>query len=349
MSLSGLGTALNFVSDRMRRLPLAVVYVTDRCSSKCIGCDFWRHGTAELDVDRASGLARELWRLGTRMALFTGGEPLFHSRWEDVARAFRDQGLSLWLLTSGISLSRARAKVGALFSRVTVSLDGATPATYQATRGVHAFDAVVAGIAALAEDGVWVSIRTTVQRRNFLELPEIVRLARRLGVREISFLPVDVRSRLAFLRGADASTEGLALAPADLLPFESILDEIEIERGREGEGERSGGRIAESPQTLRRMHRYFAAIAGLGDFPVVRCNAPRFSAVVRSDGSIQPCHFIEGHRGPEGSTLFDSLNAPALVAVRKAIRKGAREECLRCVCPMRRAPLDLVIRPTWEG
>jgi Fe-coproporphyrin III synthase len=343
MSPSRIGNALNFVSDRIHRLPLAVVYVTDRCSSKCIGCDFWRHGTAELDVDRASGLARELSRLGTRMALFTGGEPLFHSRWEDVARAFRDQGLSLWLLTSGISLSRERARVAALFSRVTVSLDGATPETYQATRGVRAFDAVVNGIAALAENGAWVSIRTTVQRKNFFELPELVRIARRLRVHQISFLPVDVRSRLAFLRGDDAATGGLALAPSDLPAFESVLDEIERER------ESHGGLIAESPETLRRMYRYFSALAGLGDFPPVRCNAPRFSAVVRSDGSIQPCHFIEGHKGPEGSALFDSLNAPELVSVRKAIRKGAREECLRCVCPMRRAPLDLVLRPAWEG
>jgi Fe-coproporphyrin III synthase len=328
-----LRTVLNFVSDRIHDLPLAVVYVTERCHSKCVGCDFWRHGTAELGVERAAVLARELTELGTRLVLLTGGEPLFHSRWEEVARSFRDENLPLWLLTSGISLSKDRQTVRSLFDRVTVSVDGATRASYRATRGIDAFDAVVDGIAGLVEEGVWVSIRTTVQKRNFSEIPELVRLARRLGVREISFLPVDVRSRLAFGRSEDPSADGLALELADLPAFESALAELHEERLLEQE------LVAESPAKLQRMREYFAALLGLGDFPPVRCNTPRFSAVVRPDGSVQPCHFIEGNGGA-GRALADALNASELVGIRKSIRKGSREECLRCVCPMRRVPWE---------
>lgn len=336
-----LGTVLDFLSDRLHHLPLAVVYVTERCHSKCSGCDFWRHGTGELGVERAALLARELTTLGTELVLLTGGEPLFHPRWEEVTRSFRDQRLPLWLLTSGISLSKDRSSVGALFDRVTVSLDGATPATYRATRGIDGFDAVVDGIAGLVEDGVWTTVRTTVQKSNFLEMPELVRLARRLGVREISFLPVDVRSRLAFGRSQAATSEGLALDLADLPVLESVLEELELEREYEGES----GLVAESPEKLRRMHRYFTALLGRGDFPRVRCNAPRFSAVVRPDGSVQPCHFVEG--GGDGGlrgTLAEELNSPDLVGIRKAIRKASREECLRCVCPMRKAPWGPLLR-----
>lgn len=337
-----LGTAFNFVSDRIHRLPLAVVYITERCSSKCASCDFWRRGTADLEVGRAASLAHELARLGTEIVLFTGGEPLLHSRWEEVARSFRDQRLSLWLLTSGISLAKDRAAVRSVFSRVTVSLDGATPRSYRATRGIAAFDEVVGGIAGLVEDGVWVSIRTTVQKSNFLEMPELVRLARRLGVRQISFLPVDVSSRLAFLRSeTGGSTDGLGLDPWDLPALDSVLDELELERGRDD------GLIAESATKLREMHRYFAALLGRETFPPVRCNAPRFSAVVRPDGSIQPCHFIEGRPGSVPRVFPEALNAPELVAIRRAIRMGAREECLRCVCPMWKGPLELVLRPAW--
>ena len=38
--------------------------------------------------------------------------------------------------------------------------------------------------------------------------------------------------------------------------------------------------IAESPRRLRALHAYFVAVAGAGEFPAVRCNAPEFSAVV---------------------------------------------------------------------
>jgi Fe-coproporphyrin III synthase len=230
--------------------------------------------------------------------------------------------------------------VRSLFQRVTVSLDGATRASYRETRGVDAFDAVVDGIAALVEDAVWVSLRTTVQKRNFREMPEIVRLGRRLGVREISFLPVDVRSRLAFGRSGGPSADELALDVADLPDFEAVLAELDGERWPEP------GLIAESPEKLRRMRGYFAALIGHGDFPPVRCNTPRFSAVVRPDGSVQPCHFIEGHRGT-GSTLADELNEPVLVGIRKAIRRESREECVRCVCPMRRGPWEPLLRTIW--
>jgi MoaA/NifB/PqqE/SkfB family radical SAM enzyme len=206
----------------------------------------------------------------------------------------------------------------------------------------------VEGIAALVEDGVWVSIRTTVQKMNYLEMPELVRLARRLGVRQISFLPVDVHSRLAFRRSESSSTDGLALDASDLPAFASVLDELELELELEREQGQGQGLVAESPEKLREMHRYFAALLGLGEIPPPRCNAPRFSAVVRPDGSLQPCHFIEGLRSP-GKALAESLNSRELTSIRRAIRKGMREECLRCVCPMRRAPLELLRTPVFGG
>ena len=139
--------ALNLAGDGMAALPLAILYVTDRCNSRCITCDYWQYGQTNLPVAEARRLAPELRALGTKVVLLSGGEPLLHPHWDEVAGALRQAGLRLWLLTAGLSLARHAARVGELCERVTVSLDGATPETYRAIRGVDGFEAVCSGVA----------------------------------------------------------------------------------------------------------------------------------------------------------------------------------------------------------
>ena len=90
------------------------------------------------------------------------------------------------------------------------------------------------------------------------------------------------------------------------------------------------GFIAETPAKLTRLVQYFAALHNLTDFPAVRCNAPRFSAVFTADGNLQPCYFIS----PSENHL--SLNDPKMIALRHDIRTGQRGECKTCVCSMYR-------------
>src|SRR5215475_12670931 len=141
--------ALNLAGDRLAALPLAILYVTDRCNSRCITCDYWQYGQTNLPVATARRLAPELRALGAQVVLLSGGEPLLHPHWADVAGALQQAGLRLWLLTAGLSLARHADRVAERCERVTVSLDGATPATYRSIRGVDAFEAVCKGIRAV--------------------------------------------------------------------------------------------------------------------------------------------------------------------------------------------------------
>jgi MoaA/NifB/PqqE/SkfB family radical SAM enzyme len=329
--------ALNLTGDRLAALPLAIVYVTDRCNSRCVTCDYWQHGQTNLPVAQARRLAPELRALGTKVVLLSGGEPLVHPHWHEVAGTLREAGLRLWLLTAGLSLARHADQVCELCERVTVSLDGATPETYRAIRGVDGFDAVCKGIRAAVARGLPVTLRCTVQRGNFRELPGLVRLALALGVEQISFLAVDVSTHVAFARAEDYERT-MALRPDDLPAFAAVLDELE----RDFAPELARGFIAERPAKLRRLHQYFAALLGQGSFPTVRCNAPRFSAVIGADGHLQPCYFIDGATRLNGQPLAQALNAPAMAALRHDIRAGRRPECKTCVCSMYRSPRQLV-------
>src|SRR5262249_22749175 len=91
--------------------------------------------------------------------------------------------------------------------------------------------------------------------------------------------------------------------------------------------------ILESPPKLRRLHAYYRALCGLGEFPPVHCNAPEFSAVIEADGRLRPCFFIPGPGGGvEEGDLEGVLNSPAMRRLRADIRAQGRRECARCVC-----------------
>lgn len=333
--------ALNLAGDRLAALPLAILYVTDRCNSRCITCDYWQYGQTNLPVAQARRLAPELRALGTQVVLLSGGEPLVHPHWAEVAAALREAGLRLWLLTAGLSLARHADRVSQLCERVTVSLDGATPETYRAIRGVDGFEAVCNGIRAATARGLPVTVRCTVQRGNYRELAQMVRLAGELGVEQISFLAVDVSTHVAFARAEDYERT-MALGPDDLPAFAAVLDALE----REFRAEFASGFIAERPAKLRRLHQYFAALLGQASFPPVHCNAPRFSAVIGADGRLQPCYFIGSATQLDGQPLAETLNAPELVDLRHAIRTGRRAECKTCVCSMYRSP-RLLLSGNW--
>jgi MoaA/NifB/PqqE/SkfB family radical SAM enzyme len=330
--------AVNLLTDRLAALPLAIVYVTDRCNSRCVTCDYWRYGQTNLPVARAAPLAQELRQMGTRVVLLSGGEPLLHPHWAEIAETLRGAGLCLWLLTAGLSLARHAERASALCERITVSLDGATADSYRAIRGVDGFEAVCAGIRAAVARGVPVGLRCTVQRGNCTELAALVRLGHALGAAQVSFLAVDVSTHAAFARAEDFDRT-MALKPADLPILAEQLATLE----REHADDFASGFIAESPDKLRRLHQYFAALAGEGDFPPVACNAPRFSAVIGADGGWQPCYFIPGAGRLDGRPLREALNTPAAVALRRDIRSGRRAECARCVCAMWRGAPRLML------
>jgi Fe-coproporphyrin III synthase len=328
----------------MRSLPLITLYLTERCNSRCVTCDYWRTGRDHATLESVRRMLPGLERLGTRVALLSGGEPLLNPEWRAIARALAAQGIETWLLTSGLSLAKHAKDVAAVFRSVTVSLDGTKPATYQAIRGLDAFDVVCDGIRTAVRVGVNLSLRVTVQRANYRELPRFVRLARELGASQVSFLAVDVGNPHAFGRD-NAFGEGLALAPDDLAVFAGIIDSME----REFAADFACGFIAEAPFKLRRMHEYFAALLGLGAFPEVRCNAPEFSAVVGVHGQVSPCFFIAG----PASAVVDTdpgqvLDSGPMRDLRDDIRAGKRPECARCVCSLWRdlaRPDHLLLAP----
>jgi MoaA/NifB/PqqE/SkfB family radical SAM enzyme len=345
MRLSMVGTlatdALVHIGQAANRtfvLPLLVFYPTGRCNSRCVSCDWWKHsGADDLSLSEIREVASSLPALGTRVVVFSGGEPLLRPEVFDAAEIFRGQGMTLHLLTSGVLLERFVARVAQQFARVIVSLDAADKQLYEDIRGVNGLAVVGRGIAALRRiaPGLPVTARATLHRRNFRELPRLIGHAKSLGLDGISFLPADMSSSgfgraLAPDGTPRSAVADLALDREDVREFEATIEHT-ISRYA---GDFASRFIAESPDKLRRLARYYAAAAGDEPFPRVSCNAPWVSAVIEANGSVRPC-FFQGSIGNVRQTPLGAIVTENLRAFRKSLDVGADPVCVRCVCSLK--------------
>ena len=322
-------------SDSLQALPTVILSITDKCSSRCNCCSYWSAGHEVLPLEKARLLAEELPAFGTRYLLLTGGEPLQHPQWDSIAAMFKAKGIKIGLATSGILAAKYSDAITGCIDELYISLDGATRETYKAVRGVDGLSLVERGAEKLVKS-LPVTIRTTVQRANYREIPAMIRLTRSWGAAHHSFLAVDVHNQAAFARTAEFD-RSMALGMEDLDPFARVLDDTE----REFAGEFARHYIVESKTKLRSLHAYFAALLGLEEFPRVRCNAPRFSAFIETDGSFKPCFFVPAYEHPDAVTIDAALNAPSAEQLRRQQRLGRRPECVRCVCPAFKCGRDL--------
>lgn len=319
------------VANRTFVLPLLIFYPTGRCNSRCISCDWWKQsGADDLTLDEIAEVAAALPALGTRVVAFSGGEPLLRPEVFDAAEIFRARGMTLHLLTSGVLLERFAERVGRNFARVGISLDASSEPLYERIRGVNALATVRRGVKRLREVAprVPVTARATLHRANFRELPRLIDCAKTMALDGISFLPADVSSR-AFGREEVPDPAALALDGGEVAEFEATVEHT-IARYRE---EFASGFVAESPEKLRRLPRYYAALRGDAPFPSVACNAPWVSVVLEANGSVRPCFFHEAignvRRAPIASLVTENLRA-----FRRAFDVGANPVCARCVCSM---------------
>jgi MoaA/NifB/PqqE/SkfB family radical SAM enzyme len=320
---------LGEITNRTFVLPVVIFFPTSRCNSRCVSCDWWKSsGADDLTLPEIEALADSLPSLGTRLVVFSGGEPLLRPDVFEAARMFRARGLSLHLLTSGVLLEKCATEVAAEFSRVIVSLDASTETLYQAVRGVGALGMVEKGVARLRRlaPAIPVTARATLHRMNFFELPRLVDHARAMALDGISFLAADVSSS-AFGRARPARSDALALRASEIAEFEALVERTIADRPDDFES----GFIAESPEKLRRLPRYYDALAHGRAFPPAACNAPWMSAVVEANGSVRPCFFHEPI-GNIRTTPIASIVSRDLPRFRQSLDVAANPVCRTCVC-----------------
>lgn len=184
--------ASGFVAYKQRALrqsvPLSVhLEITYACNWRCVFCYNPRHhDLRRLTLDEWRGLLDDLRRLGTLTVTLTGGEPLAHPQFFELAAAVRERAFLLRVFTNGTLVDDGAADRLATLKPMAVelSLHGATAEVHDAaTARRGSFHEVWAAVDRLTARGVPVKLKTPLTRLNEHQLEAVVDLvaARGLG------------------------------------------------------------------------------------------------------------------------------------------------------------------------
>ena len=161
------------------RKPIVVWNITRRCNLRCIHCysdSDAREYPGELTWDQSRDVLDDLAQFGVPGLLLSGGEPLIHPRFFDLAGYARAKGLRLTLSTNGTLIDReaARRLKDTGFAYVGISLDG-MGATHDYFRGrPGAFDKTVEAFRHCKAVGQKVGLRLTLSAHNLADLDRIL-------------------------------------------------------------------------------------------------------------------------------------------------------------------------------
>ena len=155
------------------------------------------------------------------MLILSGGEPLLRPDIFLIARHGVALGLRVSLASNGTLLTPQVADEIAAsgISRVSISLDGATPEKHDLIRGKGSFQAALQGIESL-RGKVDFQINNTITSKNESDVPAIFDLAQRVGARALHFF---------FLVATGRGREEDLISPERQ---EQLLLEIDRERAR---------------------------------------------------------------------------------------------------------------------
>ena len=346
-------------THHLRSLPILALSVHSACNCRCVMCDIWTANAHKREIPRDE-LARHveaLRRLHVQRVMLTGGEPLLHANLWALGDLLRAEGIAVTLVTTGLLVEKHAAGIARTCDHVVISIDGPAPIHDAIRRVPGGFDKIARGVEALVAAGraggagggkpsafaratadksglpkTRLTARCVVQAANCRRIWSTIDAAMAIGMHEISFLAADLTSA-AFNRPEPWSGERQAEIAVSKADLPALAEAIQVALERAGPAFDEGF-VAGGAASLRRIHQYYAAVAGLGPYPRVRCNAPWVSAVLEPGGVLRPCFFHEPYDSAGAGTLEEALNGDRAVAFRRSLDVGTNETCRRCVCSL---------------
>ena len=206
------------------------LYLTSGCNLMCRHCwiqprfDNGRPDPQDcINPESLFAAVKEAKTLGLASVKLTGGEPLLHPHFRDIAAGLTALDLSLNMETNGTLLTPELArwlKNSTKIGFVSVSLDDCEPDAHDAFRGVRgAFDAAVRGLDCLSEAGYAnTQVIMSLHRGNIGKIDSVVALAAAHGAASVKLNPVSDAGR-----GGQMTRQRETLGIAELLAVEKYI------------------------------------------------------------------------------------------------------------------------------
>ncbi|BBB92743.1 MAG TPA: putative heme d1 biosynthesis radical SAM protein NirJ2 [Methylomusa anaerophila] len=288
---------------------------TQQCNINCIHCyrDAGPKRPDELTTEEGKKLLNEIAKVGFKIMIFSGGEPLLRQDIYELISHATSIGLRPVIGTNGIMITEevaAKLKSAGVMT-VGISVDSGNPEKHDWFRGYKgAWEQTMAGIAACRQAGLPFQIHTTVLNWNEHEITKITDTAVELGA---------VAHHIFFLvptgRGKDIEDTTLKTTQYENL-LEQILDkqaQVPIEL-----------KPTCAPQFMR-----IAKERNMQMRYTRGCLAGTAYCVILPNGDVQPCPYLPLKAGNVRQTDFDIIwrESPMFNELRNQPLKGACGSC----------------------
>jgi len=263
--------------------PIQHIYieVTNACNLKCKHCynDSGVKLKRELTTEEIKKILDECAKLNVLNIVLTGGEPLLRKDLFKVIEYARKKPMSVTLFTNGTLVDEKIAhklkQQGVL--RILVSLDGASERTHDAFRGVKgAFKKTINAIKLLKNEGLHVTVNVCINKFNKGEIPQLLKLIKRLDVNDYILGPLYSAGR------AEGKIEELGISIEE---YRKILTQIRVLEKR-----------------IFGMEKIIVTESRLG-----HCGIGTRSLTIKADGTIIPCVSASSDRFSLGNIRKESI------------------------------------------
>ncbi len=165
----------------------AVIEITNRCNLRCAHCasSSGLPRPNELSLEECCSLLTDIRALGGQTITLLGGEALLRKDWVEIAQEVGRLGMRLILISNGLLFKDETFAIlrGLRPHLIGISIDGATPESYQAERGRDGFDTCLRVLRRLRDDGhVHVNAITTFSRHNLHQFDAFANLFANTGI-----------------------------------------------------------------------------------------------------------------------------------------------------------------------
>lgn len=300
-------------------------HLTEKCNLRCKHCYQEGKNLAELPqteiyraIDEISDMLKA-WQDDYDLDFspsfnVTGGEPFLRTGFFDILDRLVQTGFEIYILSNGtcITLDMAQKIMDLGVHGVQISLEGPEE-IHEQVRGRGSFAAALQGIRNLLQAGVQVSLNATISRMNAGYFPEMVKIARALGVPRLGC------SRLVPSgRGKDLLAAMLTRDETKRF-YESILS-LQVE----------GLKITTGDPMAAQMNSSALADDETGAFPAGGCAAGVSGLTILADGTVTPCRRLPIALGKVGENPLREIWATSIILEQLRTKDLYQGKCGKC-------------------
>lgn len=156
--------------------------ITNYCNLKCRHCYIEEAPRRELSPEQVRDVLRTFEEMQGLRVMITGGEPLIHTRFDEINSMLPDFSLRKVLFTNGLLLNENILNTLNVHE-IQISIDGLEQA-HDALRGQGMFARAMNAVKMSLDAGFDVSIATMAHRLNMRDFDEMERMFRDMGIKD---------------------------------------------------------------------------------------------------------------------------------------------------------------------